>query len=859
MSPPKQIKTSSAPKKNLPAAKIIKGGKNKNSRLKSKDFTEESEIVETISTEEANIGKRAKEDMWLDKLPPVIKEDEGIHIQKSKERKEKEKQKKYFHCKMELLSIINFSFAKLNKELELRSQPSFSISKLERENRRIRCDYIRGEFYPEISNKSALPSTPVSRTYTPRKQQFPSIDSVINLPHIDIGGSYINLMKIASKKSSFQFDGNGEIDTLLCRLNNEMQLYKNPQPHPNPVHFPFLICITGPPCSGKTTIASYITEYFKVVILNVFFSEGENNSNNNKIIDIRSSDEKVILSTILSKIEEVPAEHGVIIVNYPLNKSQFAALEKGIQSITKQKSEGNLKLSTISAIFRTSMSIEEAEAASSGRMIDQKTGYIYHKEFNPPTTLELSSFPDIIDLPSSEIGNSYSRILQATSFFESLNKKGTTVVSIGKYDHIEKLYLQIENTIRHMFDSHSISPPFTSFVHIRNHQKLLFAKQCYDMFEMWEKRCIPQFAQTLTDIYSRSKAIHDKIKYLEQSALNRFVLVLSQPDERPSISLKMRNDIMLFDHIWNFSIDIRDSRINEVDEIIKESGFEMLLKALDESDQSLFESLFTRFYLAQWFYNEFSKVSSERILDSIPIPIIPAFDINNMSQAFEYLNVNSVIPQSMQHSSLLIENGESRSILDIIQFALDKFQSVVLKNDAKLMIDVMDFLHTEKNGLECQIRNVIQSLQKTMKDWVSKKYVEEMELFSCRFRSLPTIPIDEPLFRYCYGFIGDGFQDFYPRLAGKYSYSDLNRIPIDKINSFVKRISLIKNETMTVDDVLSNAKVLAFSQLECEILETVVRMSFIPGYVNMKELGVFLAPTEEMAKSFEEMFKKTNK
>ncbi|KAK8890910.1 hypothetical protein M9Y10_028110 [Tritrichomonas musculus] len=612
-------------------------GNNRNLNRWNRSVTEENDSSSDLNNSlDLTINSVQEEDSWLNHLPPVVKTDEDLHIKLLKERKERDKKKHFDFCHSELKAILNIALT----EVDLPSN--------DRDNflQKTRIDFFNGLYHDPISNTPRSPKANKSNS-TP----LPTISNENGVDVNRLNSDFAQLKKsihqlldsdtmtneeaskpfsIQSSNSSLEFDVNLEMNKIFSRINQEMQPYINQDEPTELLNFPFLICIVGPPCSGKSTICQFIAAHFDVHIIcvknpdslvsnktnlnaplasanissniasnnnsktdpkvnssvnsnNVSFADEEENiitptNSLNTPFVICSSDDKVIINTIITEISDLPEKKGVIITNYPDTKNQLTQLEKSLQAAMKKKGDGIFR--SINGIIRASMTAEEAARQVQKRLIDRSTGLVFHPIFNPPDVSPNSKFntepyPYQItsnlnstrNLPSSaksasnkntknnaaNINNNeqivnnvtnplmgvyadligiYSKVNPQLSTFDNIMKKIGPLASIGFCSSIGQQNLLVESFLKAVYKSKNIEPPFTSFVVFETQDQFYYSKLCYNVFQIWDKECVPQFRKQINSLCEKLKYLKSKIDYLLDISMQMFSLIISKQDNR---------------------------------------------------------------------------------------------------------------------------------------------------------------------------------------------------------------------------------------------------------------------------------------------------------------------------------------
>lgn len=618
--------------------------KNSSKKDAKKKITKPSDSEENQEEEQVlEVDEKPKREAWLDNLPPVIKPDEELHQQLIKQRRESQKQKYYEICQNEAEAILNYTF----QFMEIQNSPNkWAVSNL-------KADFLLGKFFTKVDTepKPLAPSKSLqfchnTNLYNPEKFLEPKpINTKESL------FSWYASINIQNK-----YDANSQMDSVLQNLDNSMQPYTNPQPYPEPVSFPFVVCITGPPHSGRTSIAQFIQRFFNAFYINITSPIRSDNQEgepqlidsyeidvDNKNMTISSNDDKYIMSKINEALQNIELNCGLLIRNYPINKIQAGLLEKALLAYAKHKqtqnqdpnTESPTYLKMINCIFRTALTAEEVQNQISGRLKNVKTGEIFHTKFRPPSVIENSDDIVPFTLQPDEIINasSYNKIVNSTSQLDILNKKGTLVIPVALVDSTDKLELQIENALRQIYANNNVPVPFSSFVQYRNLDKLKYAKYCNKIYNVWFDECIPQFGRTLARIFEQTRVIKEKMDYLFLCAKDQLLLKLYQPDKRQILSENFiqqspdeRNYSQFFKDFWELSIEIRDRQLAALPDLLQRCGLVKLKSSIHSNETEIFEALMKRFFIVEWYYQFVRSIEDHSAKDDDPA--LPTLDFD---------------------------------------------------------------------------------------------------------------------------------------------------------------------------------------------------------------------------------------
>ncbi|OHT16398.1 hypothetical protein TRFO_02634 [Tritrichomonas foetus] len=874
-----------APPKKKPVSRAVKQKPTKMQKTKANDQIEkEPEIVDEQPPP-------PKPDSWLDHLPPVIKPDEELHKKLSAERKEATRKKHMKICREELESIFNFAL---------------KTTEIEDENRakritRLKIDFLSGEFIPKPPPEEHQKTTVSnSISFVSGQQSPPSLQVLLKSNEYTDFEAMKQLSQISSGES-VTFDGNPVLDDFLKRLSEDMKPYTEPAPLPEPVDFPFICCVVGPPCSGKSTICNFIKTYFNVVFI-------ENTG------DVENFPQRV-----LSELPNLPKGRGVLICNFPSTKAQLTALERALQSYLKSKQDNAQQFSQIHLLFRCIMSYEDVEKQIAGRMCTPDNNLIFHQTFNPPnvlqTQLELVEQP-----PPQDLQQIYHKALQASSTFESITKKGSLYAQIPLLDHIDRLELMIENNIRQLYDQSSMPVPFTSFVNYVDNEKLKYAKKCNDVLNIWINDCTPVFSKNLADLYMKTITVKNQINYLAEQAREKFSLMLARPDSRHVMAEEFRknpNDYgKFFKEIWDKSIEIKENQIKWTSEVLRKSGLSLLKGFMGRSEEVIFTSLIQRLFLVDWFFKTFKNMEEADINCK---PEIPEFDNHNLSQLSELLKVKDFIEvlkekeilegeqRQKNTSKNTLSNNKSNieppkfqkklafSKINKVQEKITiepepepekppqepvpqfKFESLPhevlfkqfleylfsemtkknLRADTKLILQIYTFLIEEKKLIDENVDKNIVQLKSELAKWVDKKYSKEMEMFAKKFRAFKAGVLNNVcLFEFDLSFANeiDNIKEIISRLAPKLpSIENQISLPMGKVADLIKAIISKNKHTFNLSELLECGKEADFTDDEIDLLEIMARMTALTDFIDVKEFAMSLIPDSSVSVDFKDM------
>ena len=941
---------------------VSRASKPKSGKLQKFKDSEDKNENDQNKYDDQNINDN---DSWLDHLPPVIKADEELHKKLSAERREKRKEKVRLICTEEAESIVNFSlkvFDFYHPEFSQQNNISTASNHNESDNennntsdfftdddnndeeklklikkkiQRLKIGFLHGEFIPQPLPPEEITCCRVvsSVSFVSGPQNPPSLQQLLkslNTDH-DVYETGNELIKKALN-SDFNFDANPALETFLEKLNTDMKPFTEPKQIPDPVDFPFICCVVGPPCSGKSTVCNFIKKFF-----NVLFIE------NNGEIPLEN-----MIHTIVSQLPNLPKGRGVLICNYPTTKQQLTQFEKALQGYLKSKQDNSQQFSQIRLMIRCTMSFDDATKQSHGRLCSTDNRLVFHQTFNPPNVL-LEKIYFVTPTPALETPQLYNKCNQATSSFESLSKKGCVYFQVPFLDNINKLELLVENHIRQLYDRCQIPVPFTSFVNFQDNEKLKYAKQCYDINTLWKERCVPLYATSLSDIYAKTIAIKNQIEYLVQQTKVKFSLMLARPDSRYSMSEAFRKNPddygEFFKEIWEKSLEVKDNQMEWTSEILNKCGLSLLKGYMYKCEEVIFHSLIQRYLLVEWFLKAFKNMNNIPTNIEEMNPQIPLININKLDDLCTILRINdfetsrnpsakhtpnqkktkkSIVTISTvsdsnnndlqtayfsQHEgdarfvtrfsfkkepddedistsdSLPSDSNESKNshnannnddsmtikmdylipreniIKEFLEFLNSEITSKTMRFEAKLILQIYNFLMNEKLLINQMIDQNISMLQTDLVKWVNKKYSSEMESFAKKLRAFKSgILSNAELFVMDLSFVNfsedqksnDIIKSMIDRLGSKIPpVEEPIAYPLEKIIELINSILSLNKETINLSELLECGKNSNFTNDEIDILEIMARMTALPEFIDVKEFIMSLAPDKNAAGEFQ--------
>jgi len=701
--PPKVV-VKSPPKKPPRAARGAKPirGRGRLANFKSRvdiGFDGETKI------EDSQPENKPKRESWLDKLPPVIKEDEELHQKLSKERRIKRHEKVARYCRDELAVMLNFA---------LKSREITSLNEI----RKLRAKFLSGDLeethsYPQNSSFSQI------RTVFIDPKNTIDIESYISLSNHSVFSELSNLFGVSMSESHLN-DPNKIFAKLLSIIEEKAISYMNPYT-PEINGFPFIICITGPLYSGKTTVCQLLQKVFDIQIIEVVTVPPSDNSIRRrrsqvdidneikqtcdfrltKSFIIQSNDEKGIPQMIAQTIKDSPRQTGWLISGFPTSKSQIGALEKALSAsqngarpttsrsgvLGESQTIHGKKSNSISGLIFTNHTPETYQ----NRFIDPVTGNIYSEGFHTPGIIDLigispTQFTSVKSIISSRIQESKCidgmvspKLISQYNQLESSLKKAYMTLIVPSLETSEKLAMVLDEFVQKIFESSdwpiSTSPLLSAMLP----DTLLINGMCFEACKLW-KQCFMGIGKEIADQYRLVSSLSSKINDLSKSAEIRFQLLCSRYDDRIEIANQdfSSNDYdNLFNQIWDKSISIRDQNMIYAKKIVALSGLFELLAKLMISPQVFFVSLVNKLAAVQWFSGFCERIlngefkSYDIYQESNDLPKIPSFNFGTQGKC-ESNDSNTIesciyIPEISQNQrKYLVENQGTNFLYDCI-------------------------------------------------------------------------------------------------------------------------------------------------------------------------------------------------
>ena len=290
---------------------------------------EEKEVKVEISKEEDN--------SWLDHLPAVVKLDEELHLQLSKERKEIRYKKVLGYCHEEVNSIFEYTF----EFLENKRRKEIGFKKKSRKNRILRAKFRNGFYSPNAPKTfvfSEKLSTKVLPTHTLDSKNY------LNFKSDDYLSDLSNIFGVNISDKSLE-DPNPLFNDYIQKFHNASKAFMEEYKPYDLLKFPFIVCIGGPNGGGRTTIGQLLQKSFDAHFVEVKPSGMSDTKKGKKLtssqpleevidyplkdsIQIKYDSEKTVVNDIVQTILSNMDGRGFVIIGYPNNKGQFSSLEK---------------------------------------------------------------------------------------------------------------------------------------------------------------------------------------------------------------------------------------------------------------------------------------------------------------------------------------------------------------------------------------------------------------------------------------------------------------------------------------------------------------------------------------------------
>jgi hypothetical protein len=789
-----------------------------------------------------------KRPAWLDRLTAPVKPDEDLHKRLVIERKQCAYEKHFELCAAELEGIYHYAvgFHRLSQSA------GCNLTKF---LHHIKADFFAGTFVPPPKRPESdcgIDAPP------PRLRQVPPRPSVVRRVlarrPVSVQESLRGALR-ALDVSEFEFDMNPELNVFLQKLSLDMRPFTDPDAPPEPLACPFVICVVGPPCSGRTTVCNFLARHFKLRMFDILAAQEDGGDPEQP----GALNEKSVLPAIVREIANLPAETGMVIQNFPMNRPQMVALEKAFAVFAKQRKEGI----SVSLVIRTSLSYEEAERQGADRLVKKSTGEVLHPQFNPPSVLDLAADEELIESPPTlEPQPVHDKINQSLAGLDQFGRRATVVVNIPFTQSVHNVHLQIENGLRQVYEFQNIPVPFTSFVNPEKNSQLAEAKLCRDLLNLWNETCVPLFANELATLISTFAAIPETCDYLEYQAFEKLLLTLARPDGRCQLAD--------FREIWDKSSKIRDAQAALIANIVANSGFPFLKDLLGESRPRLLMAIISRLYIVKWFTTTYPAVGPDVRVREPEAPRVRPGDLSQCSALLgvpDFMRASRSLGKKIPMvSSITLDPGKTQrthrvsstviappSAADqpddvdrnFLLYLSEAMPESLLQFDIDLMVPLRELLLDQHAQAVLEIERRFAALPTKLRGWVEAKYSREMETFATNYRRFKDGGGELPVFAYDFSFVDqDSLVRLLRRLGPKLpSIDDIpQKFPAHKLAEFVKGID--SEKIVDIEKALDAARAVEFDDDELAELEICVRMTMFPEFVHVKSLLAIIAPSK---------------
>ena len=540
------------------------------------------EIVEEEEKPEPPPPPKPRENAWLDTIKPIIKPDAELHKELSKKRRDAERIKHIEICGEELNAIFKFAmFEVSNKDPKAtrREKINFTkgkyLDKKPKEERKINISDLKMQFHK-------------SQEFTP-----PPVLTRYALPFEE---SIQQLLHCVSKEN--KFSGNNEMEKLLGICHDGNVKYTEHVEQKPLIDFPYLICIVGPQCSGKTSLAQHIASFLNVKILKITPIVDQPAAITNVTV-INNIDEKQNIPLVVDFIDKLEDGQGLILINCPSTKGQISQLEKAI---------AGKKVSSINGLIRMEQSPEVLDYFAAERMVDKNSGRIFHKSFFPPGFIS-SEFEKSSDLVAynSVKDQQYTRIASATPIIEKSLKKVVPVLTVNCYTFISEILDQLYSFLVSVDKTNTLKKE--NFPTIRFETKQVYESTNFrsDLFVLYNEKLLPMFGKYLGEAYSQISGAKNVIDNIKTVAHDRFVLTINVHDMRGSLTERFmksqQNQYKYFNDVWDQANESRDKHLSEAEHVISSVGFNTLCALGGNSLKTIFQGLVIHYMVVFNFIN----------------------------------------------------------------------------------------------------------------------------------------------------------------------------------------------------------------------------------------------------------------
>jgi hypothetical protein len=533
---------------------------------------------------------------------------------------------------------------------------------------RLRADFLEGKFLPPPDeSRIAVPS--VARLFSKVQPLF-----TLDLQH------YMRLQSDSMWHDLSSFfgadlrtsDPNMKFDPVLTCLHRQSELFKSPF-HPfEKVAYPFVICIVGPPGSGRTTVIQLLDKVVELCVIEVLPPIPVDPTRRKRRDDsaedllsmepdfpfprttyVRAADDKSTVSAIVQAIPDNQHRSGVAIVGWPNSKTQLGLLERSLQSVIPPRTNPRPRTGENTTRPKTppSGSVINGIAfttflnSNSEKLIDPVTCHVFHREVYRPgfmdllgvvprefvqkqreiaERLEVIRNPDFQPPSAKTISNIMS--------LEGILKKHYTTLVIPKCENAQQLCELLDGFIAQVVKSNGANMAASPLMSLLKPSGLIIPGLSFSAIRAW-KSCIKKFGRMIADQSHLVSTLGNQTDELLISSENRLSLMSATSDERKQMCENPDSD--LFHRVWESSIKRRNEILGYVDSIVKKSGLLELISQLRKAPNLVFISLIQRVFYMKWFVETFRYLcegSDAEIaidfLESLAIPnsVIP--DIN---------------------------------------------------------------------------------------------------------------------------------------------------------------------------------------------------------------------------------------
>ena len=129
-------------------------------------------------------------------------------------------------------------------------------------------------------------------------------------------------------------DPNPTFDELLQFLQSETSSFLLPYKPYEKIPFPFIVCVGGPPCSGRTTVCQFLQKAFDCYIVDVRKQPADPNAKKSRGTSAKLSSKSSMNQSQMQAVLDLPPEYpldGSIPVRYPDEKSAPALIASTIK------------------------------------------------------------------------------------------------------------------------------------------------------------------------------------------------------------------------------------------------------------------------------------------------------------------------------------------------------------------------------------------------------------------------------------------------------------------------------------------------------------------------------------------------